>query len=117
MAKIDLTSSEWCELIFNGKNKAYGAYRQIREDSSKRHNMAMIIVLVIALIGFSIPTLIRLATPKQKEVMTEVTALSQLEEPKVKQDEMKKVEPVAPPPPAEKFYQVHCPSYKKKILR
>ena len=27
------------------------------------HNMAMIIVLVIALIGFSIPTLIRLATP------------------------------------------------------
>lgn len=99
MAKIDLTSSEWCELIFNGKNKAYGAYK-MREDSSKRHNMAMIIVVVIALIGFSIPTLIRLATPKQKEVMTEVTALSQLEEPEVKQDEMKKVEPVAPPPPA-----------------
>ena len=99
MAKIDLTSSEWCELIFNGKNKAYGAYK-MRGDSSKRHNMAMIIVLVIALIGFSIPTLIRLATPKQKEVMTEVTALSQLEEPEVKQDEMKKVEPVAPPPPA-----------------
>ena len=94
MAKIDLTSSEWCELIFNGKNKACGAYK-MRGDSSKRHNMAMIIVVVIALIGFSIPTLIRLATPKQKEVMTEVTALWQLEEPEVKQDEMKKLEPVA----------------------
>ena len=26
MAKIDLTSREWCELVFEGKNKAYGAY-------------------------------------------------------------------------------------------
>lgn len=99
MAKLDLTSFEWCELIFNGKNRAYGAYR-MRADSPKRHNLAMLIVLIIALVGFSIPTLIRLATPKQKEVMTEVTTLSQLDEPEVKQDEMKKVEPIAPPPPA-----------------
>ncbi|WP_071144793.1 energy transducer TonB [Bacteroides ihuae] len=98
MAKIDLTSLEWCELIFKGKNKAYGAYK-MRGESAKRHNLAMLIVLVIALVGFSIPTLIKLATPKQKEVMTEVTALSQLEEPEVP-DEMKKVQPVAPPPPA-----------------
>ena len=32
MAKIDLTSFEWCELIFKGKNKAYGAYK-MRADS------------------------------------------------------------------------------------
>ena len=99
MAKIDLTSFEWCELIFKGKNKAYGAYK-MRADSPKRHNVAMVIVLIIALVGFSLPTLIKMATPKQKEVMTEVTTLSQLEEPEVKQEEMKRVEPVAPPPPA-----------------
>jgi len=98
MAKIDLTSLEWCELIFKGKNKAYGAY-QMRGESAKRHNLAMLIVVIIALVGFSIPTLIKLATPKQKEVMTEVTALSQLDEPDVP-DEVKKVQPVAPPPPA-----------------
>lgn len=99
MAKIDLTSAEWCELIFQGKNKAYGAYR-MRANSPKRHTVAMIIVVVIALVGFSIPTLIKLATPAQKEVMTEVTTLSQLDEPEVKQEEMKKPEPLAPPPPA-----------------
>ena len=99
MAKIDLTSFEWCELIFKGKNKAYGAYK-MRADSPKRHNVAMVIVLIIALVGFSLPTLIKMATPKQKEVMTEVTTLSQLEEPEIKQEEMKRVEPVAPPPPA-----------------
>ena len=99
MAKIELTSPEWCELIFKGKNKAYGAFK-MRSESPKRHNLAMVIVLVIALVGFSIPTLIKIATPKQKEVMTEVTTLSQLEEPEIKQEEMKRVEPVAPPPPA-----------------
>jgi protein TonB len=99
MAKVDLSSAEWCDLIFNGKNKAYGAYK-MREDSPKRHNIAVVLVIVIALIGFSLPTLIKMATPKQKEVMTEVTTLSQLEEPEVKQEEMKRVEPVAPPPPA-----------------
>lgn len=99
MAKIDLTSSAWCDLIFKGKNKAYGAYK-MRADSPKRHNIAMLVVLVIALVGFSVPALIKLATPKQKEIMTEVTTLSQLEEPEIKQEEMKRVEPVAPPPPA-----------------
>ena len=24
MAKLDLASSEWCQLIFEGKNQAYG---------------------------------------------------------------------------------------------
>ncbi|ADV43117.1 energy transducer TonB [Bacteroides helcogenes] len=99
MAKVDLSSAEWCDLIFNGKNKAYGAYK-MRESSPKRHNVAVVLVVVIALVGFSIPTLIKMATPRQKEVMTEVTTLSQLEEPEVKQEEMKRVEPVAPPPPA-----------------
>lgn len=99
MAKVDLSSSEWCDLIFANKNKAYGAYK-MRENSPKRHNIAVILVIVIALIGFSIPALIKMATPKQKEVMTEVTTLSQLDEPEVKQEEMKRVEPVAPPPPA-----------------
>lgn len=97
MAKIDLTSQEWCQLIFEGKNQAYGAYR-MRANSTKRHNIAMVIVVIIAAIGFSIPALIKLATPEQKEEMLEVTTLSKLEEPEVKQEEMKRVEPVAPPP-------------------
>ena len=82
MAKVDLSSLEWCDLIFNGKNKAYGAYK-MRENSPRRHNIAVILVIEIALIGFSIPTLIKMATPKKTEVMREVTTLSQLEEPEV----------------------------------
>ena len=112
MAKIDLTSPEWCELIFQGKNKAYGAYK-MRANSPKRHTWAMVIVVIIAAVGFSIPTLVKLATPKQKEVMTEVTTLSQLEEPEVKQEEFKKVEPVAPPPALKSSIKFTAPVIKK----
>ncbi len=56
MNRINLSSKEWCELIFAGKNKEYGAYR-IRMESTKRHIKAMVIVflavgLVILVNGF-----------------------------------------------------------------
>ena len=81
MAKIDLTSREWCELVFEGKNKAYGAY-EMRQTSPSRHNKATIIVMIFVLIAFSLPALLKIVVPKQeKEVMTEVTELTNLEAP------------------------------------
>ena len=42
MAKeINLTSREWCDLVFEGKNKDFGAY-VIRTESTKRHNKAVL---------------------------------------------------------------------------
>ncbi len=46
MAKdVDLSSREWTELIFQGKNKEFGAY-ELRSKSAKRHNIAMLAVIV-----------------------------------------------------------------------
>ena len=94
-----MSSAAWCELIFAGRNRSYGAY-WLRETSPRRHAIAVVLVLAVALVGFSLPTLIKMAVPHRKEVMVEVTTLSQLEQPEVKQAEIKRVEPVAPPPPA-----------------
>ena len=42
MAKeVDLSSREWCDLVFEGKNKDFGAY-VIRTESTKRHNKAVL---------------------------------------------------------------------------
>ena len=50
MAKdVDLSSSEWIDLIFEGKNKNFGAYT-LRRASAKRHNRAMLVILVVLLI-------------------------------------------------------------------
>lgn len=54
MAKdVDLSSKEWTDIIFEGKNKEFGAY-ELRKHSDGRHNRAMlftIIGLVIVLVG------------------------------------------------------------------
>ena len=49
MSKIDLTSPEWCELVFQNRNHSYGAFK-MRTDSRKRHSWAMVAVVVIALV-------------------------------------------------------------------
>lgn len=79
-------------MVFEGKNKAYGAY-DLRRNSPARHNKAMLIVTVVALICFTVPTLIKAVAPEReiKEVMTEVTTLSQLPPPEVKSEAIKKV--------------------------
>lgn len=47
MAKdVDLSSKEWLDIVFDGKNKEFGAY-EMRSTSTSRHNKAVIMVLVI----------------------------------------------------------------------
>ena len=43
--QINLSSREWCDLVFEGKNKDFGAY-VIRTDSPKRHNEAVLWTLI-----------------------------------------------------------------------
>ncbi len=52
MAKIDLLDQKWIDLVFEGKNESYGAYK-IRQDTTKRNNMAMLFLLlgIAAIVG------------------------------------------------------------------
>ena len=43
--QVNLSSREWCDLVFEGKNKDFGAY-VIRTDSSRRHNKAVLCTLI-----------------------------------------------------------------------
>lgn len=99
MAKIDLTSREWCELVFEGKNKLFGAY-EMRKDTARRHNTAMLIVVIAAVLAFSLPALIKSVIPERdvKEVVTDVATLSNLDEAEVKK-EPDPIKPDIPPPP------------------
>lgn len=46
MAKdVDLSSKEWLDIVFDGKNKEYGAY-EMRATSTARHNKSVIIVII-----------------------------------------------------------------------
>ena len=47
--EVNLSSREWCDLVFEGKNKDFGAY-VIRTESPKRHDKAVLWTLIGAII-------------------------------------------------------------------
>ena len=47
---VDLSSREWCDLVFEGKNKDFGAY-ELRTTSTQRHNKAVFYTIIGAIIA------------------------------------------------------------------
>jgi protein TonB len=112
MSKIDLTSFEWRELVFQGKNKEYGAYT-LRSESDRRHNRAMLIITIVTIVGFSIPKLIDFV--KSKQVQKDeigATVLTKFKPAEVKDTHIKKVESVEPPPPIKNSVKFTAPVIK-----
>lgn len=58
MAKdVDLSSKEWRDIVFEGKNKEYGAY-EMRAKSVSRHNKAMIVIVIVIIAVFALAFLV-----------------------------------------------------------
>lgn len=93
MSKIDLVNNEWVDLVFQGRNQEYGAYK-LRKGTSRRNVISIIIMLAAAVLiyfGISLKNFIEAST--QKVAVTQVQELSALEKPKEKAEvKQKKVE-------------------------
>lgn len=83
MPKIDLISDEWTNMIFVGRNKAYGAY-VLRQETGKRNVIGIVVVIVLVLLcllGLNIKKVAD-AQALKRASMTEVVELSKLTMPK-----------------------------------
>jgi protein TonB len=93
---INITGSEWLELVFEGRNQAYGAYA-LRRSSSRRHLLAYAYTIGFAVLVLLIPSALLLFTPdRSREEMLAVTTLSSMPE-VPEENKIEKIE--APPPP------------------
>ena len=93
MAKIDLYSKSWCDLIFEGKNKQYGAY-VMRAETGRRNEKAFLSLVIMLLAAIFLPLLVKTIAPKNSQDTVTTTNLSKLDEAKVKDKHIiKKVEP------------------------
>lgn len=101
MSKVDIISREWCDLVFEGRNKSYGAY-DLRSKAGKRHLFAIIDILIgIAVIAALIFTYvaaseaIKASMAGEEEMTTEFSQLKK-DEPKKeeKKVEVQKEEPI-----------------------
>ena len=97
MSKIDLISGEWTDIVFTGRNQAYGAYR-LRKGTGKRNVISIIAVIALAVlcqIGLTIKKAAD-AEAAKRAAMTQAVELSKLEQPKKKEAEVKKQIKVEP---------------------
>lgn len=67
---VDLTSKEWRDIVFANKNQDFGAY-QLRKNSDRRHNMAVLFTLL----GLVIVAVLLVAWSKYSDYRAEMAAL------------------------------------------
>ena len=106
MSKINLASEQWCDLVFEGRNKAYGAYR-LRAGQGRRQLRSVILVLIaiaVVLIGLALKTTIANAFGGSDDGSQTETEFSQLQKDNKPKEEPKK--PKEEPKPEEKIEQV-----------
>ena len=96
MSKIDLIDNSWVDLVFEGKNQAYGAYR-LRKNTGKRNFWSLVtVILAIAAIFLIVIAKVAIenAMPKKVAITTDVelSQLAKKKEAKVERKEPVKVE-------------------------
>lgn len=108
MAKLDIFKPEWLDVVFAGRNKAYGAY-ELRKSNPKTTNKALLVGSVLFVLAVSSPTIIKLISgymPEEEEKFRETEVILA---PPPPVDE--KTPPPPPPvePPKPKVDQVKFP--------
>ena len=99
--KLDLLKNQWLEIVFEGRNKKYGAY-DLRKSITKNTVKAFAIGTVIFVVLVSIPTIMRMIpdTTEDTTIDTKITAV------KLPPKEKPKENLPPPPPPPPKVDQV-----------
>lgn len=109
---INLNSSEWRDIVFEGRNKGYGAY-YLRETSSKRHVVALVASLVFVGVVAAIPSFLDAVKPNKENLggVEQAFELSNLNNPEeqVPEENIIRQETAPPPPPLKATIQFTPP--------
>ncbi|HVW94725.1 MAG TPA: TonB family protein [Mucilaginibacter sp.] len=106
-SKLDIKNQHWIDVVFTGRNKAYGAY-QLRSSNEKNIRKALLIGVVVFVLAISANTIIDMISgfiPKGKEKI-KITNVVLSPPP---QDIKKPPPPPPPEPPKPKVDQVKFP--------
>jgi periplasmic protein TonB len=93
--KIDLFGNKWLDIVFEGRNKSYGAY-ELRKNNTKTNVRALIIGALIFSLAVATPLLLKLIPDSNDE---DVTLNDKIVTVKLPPKEEKPKENIPPPPP------------------
>lgn len=97
MSKIDLISNEWTDLVFEGRNQAYGAYK-LRKGTAKRNVWALLIVGLAAALLYLGLQLQKMAEANKKVENTQAVELAKLQTETKKEAKVEKKEVIRQEP-------------------
>lgn len=96
--ELNLNSTAWCDLIFDGKNKDYGAY-EMRQTSSRRHLLAFGFTLIFsAMVAFS-PAIMDAVKPQNDRIANEDIFVVSGITPMTEDPAIQEAIDITPPPP------------------
>ncbi|HWR94463.1 MAG TPA: energy transducer TonB [Flavobacterium sp.] len=95
--KLNLLSNQWLEIVFEGRNKSYGAY-ELRKSITKNTTRAFIIGTILFAVLVSIPTLMRMIPDRQEDTTLD-TKITAVKMPPKKEKPKENLPPPPPPPP------------------
>ena len=107
-----ILQSDILDLVFEGRNKEYGAY-ELRKKYNKRITLALLITAGIVAGAIGATLLANEIVPSSNEVVVEDVTLAQIEEPPPPPDVPPPPPPKAPPPPPVELTKFTPPVIKK----
>lgn len=109
---VDLTSKEWRDLVFENRNKEFGAY-ELRRKSDKRHNMAVL----YALIGLVVVAIVVIAWSKYQDYQAEKEKEAKELAEKMSQAELvSETEEVEEEEPEQQKFEQEIPQVPEEVL-
>ena len=95
--KLDLLNNQWLEIVFEGRNKRYGAY-DLRKTITRNTIRAFIIGTVVFAVLVSIPTILRMIPDAQDDTTLD-QKITTIKMPPKKEQPKENLPPPPPPPP------------------
>lgn len=100
MSKLDILNQKWIDIVFEGRNKEYGAY-QLRKENSNTTNKALIIGGLFFVLAISSPLILKYLEGSEVEDTTKLieTEVVLSTPPPIDKNVPPPPPPVEPPPP------------------
>ncbi len=96
--KLDILNNQWLEIVFEGRNKTYGAY-ELRKSNRKTTVRALIIGAIIFSLAVSAPLILSLIPESENDDIVRDIKITAVKLPPKKEDPKKLAPPPPPPPP------------------
>jgi len=95
--KLDIFTNQWLDIVFEGRNKVYGAY-ELRKSNNKTAVKALVIGAIVFAIAVSLPLIVSLLPDSSEADEVLDTKIVSIKLPP-KEDIKKNIPPPPPPPP------------------